>query len=66
MREMNMAQEQGMGWQWGGRCGEVTAVLGNGGTVLASCKGYEPSRVFNKSTERQRTDQRAPHGGLQL
>ena len=48
MCEMNTAEEQGMGRRWGGRCGEATAVLGNGGMVLASCEGYEPHRVFNK------------------
>ena len=38
MCEMNVVEEQGMGRRWGGRCGEATAVLGNGGTVLASCE----------------------------
>ena len=37
--EMSMAEEQGMGRRRGGRCGEATAaVLGNGGTALASCE----------------------------
>ena len=53
---------------WQVRRGDRAAVrwLGNGRMALASCERYEPHRVFNKSTERWRTDQRAPHGGLQL
>ena len=49
---MNAAEEQGMGRQRGGRCGEAMAVLGNSGMALASCEGYEPQRVFNKRHRR--------------
>ena len=52
MCEMNAVEEQGMGQQRGGRCGEATAVLGNGRTALASCERYEPHRVFNKRHRR--------------
>ena len=38
MCEMNAAEEQGVGQQRGGRCGEATAVLGHGRTALASCE----------------------------